>query len=358
MLVRNLPTNADFDGDGVGDSCDNCPTVPNCNGFGEDVEFDGVPPEVGGAECQTDANSNGIGDACEGLQGPLAAGPVGFGDQDDFDGDGLINALDACPRLPLPTDPIACTPETAEADCGADTPCSPAGVCNHVDSDGDGIGDACGTCAYQPNPSQAMEGGAQDDDADGDAVGEVCELGADQGCGDRSNARRIAYHPVSSLGLCCTVQLVADSSGDLFHGTGCGDPESDANCIAVVAPSPDDPGTFIPVRASCEGADGPCAELPAHVATTPGVLTLPPGCESALGAAGLTEADNRESVVIEESWLHACKLPQLDVDFDGIGDACDRCPTSWDPTNEPYTDESGMLWPNDGAACNGAYVCE
>lgn len=356
MLVRNLPTNVDSDGDGVGDSCDNCPTVPNCYGFGDDVEFDGVPPEVDGADCQADANADGIGDACEGLQGPLAAGPVGFGDEDDFDGDGLSNALDACPRLPLPTAPIACTPETAEADCGADTPCSPAGVCNHPDSDFDGVGDACDTCAYHPNPSQTMEGGAQDDDLDGDTVGAVCEMGGSQLCDERSNARRIAHHEVSVREQCCTVELVEDATGALFHSSGCGDPESDPNCIPLLAPSLEAPGEFVPVRAACAGVTGPCEALPAHVLTAPGVLTLPPGCEAALSEAGMTAAQNRETVVTEDPWLHICKLPQLDIDFDGVGDRCDYCPNSWDPTNAPYIDDDGMFW-DAGAACHGEYAC-
>lgn len=358
MFVRNLPTNVDTDADGIGDACDNCPFVPNCYDFGPDQPFDGgLPPEIDGVECQTDANNNGIGDACEGSAGPdHSAGPVGFADTDDFDGDGLINSIDNCPRLPLPTDPIACTPETAEADCGADTPCTTAGICGHVDSDGDGVGNACDTCAYQPNPSQSLEGGAQDDDPDGDFVGDVCEVGADKGCGDRINPPRIAHHEVSSDGKCCTVELVADSSGDLFHSDGCSDPTADSTgCIPLVAPDPSNPGAFIPVRESCDDA-GACVSLPAHVATSPGVLIPPPGCDGALQAAGISAAENVETA--GDSWLSTCQRPQLDADFDGVGDVCDFCPTSWDPDNTPYTDADGMLWPTDGAACNGEFVCE
>lgn len=358
MLVRNLPTNVDSDGDGIGDACDNCPLVPNCYDFGPEQPFDGgPPPERDGVECQADSDDDGIGDACEGSAGPdHAAGPVGFDDVDDFDGDGLNNGIDFCPRLPLAAPPVACTSETAEADCGPDTPCSPAGVCNHPDTDGDGIGNACDTCAYVPNPTQAMEGGAQDDDADGDGVGEVCELGADQGCGDRINPRRLAHHTVSSQGQCCTVELVADAAGDLFHSAGCSDPLVDtAGCIPLVAPDPSSPGSFIPVRTACDDPAA-CVTLPAAVATTPGVLIPPPGCDDALGQAGLTALENGETS--QDSWLFPCQRPQLDVDFDGIGDACDLCPSSWDPSNEPFTDANGMLWPDDGAACNGAFLCD
>ena len=56
----------DVDGDGVGDVCDNCPTVPNPG--------------------QEDENQNFIGDACDGGE--------------DQDGDGVPDDLDNCPNMP------------------------------------------------------------------------------------------------------------------------------------------------------------------------------------------------------------------------------------------------------------------
>lgn len=70
---------ADTDGDGVLNAQDNCPNVAN--------------PD------QIDANSNGIGDAC-----------------DDFDADGVLNSQDNCPNIPNRS---------------------------QVDVDGDGVGDDC-----------------------------------------------------------------------------------------------------------------------------------------------------------------------------------------------------------------------
>jgi hypothetical protein len=72
---------ADTDADGILDTIDNCPSVPN--------------PD------QKDVNGNGVGDACE-----------------DFDVDGVPNYLDNCPNDPNQS---------------------------QIDSDGDGIGDACDT---------------------------------------------------------------------------------------------------------------------------------------------------------------------------------------------------------------------
>src|SRR5439155_1661491 len=84
----------DRDGDGVGDACDNCPSVYN--------------PD------QADSNGNGIGDACDGCP--------------DRDGDGICDDVDNCPVVYNP---------------------------DQADRDGDGVGDACDNCPDVPNPDQA-----------------------------------------------------------------------------------------------------------------------------------------------------------------------------------------------------------
>jgi hypothetical protein len=78
---------ADADGDGVGDSCDTCPAVFN--------------PD------QADADGDMIGDACDGCASP------------DWDGDGVCGDVDVCPDHHDPA---------------------------QGDADGDGVGDACDAC--------------------------------------------------------------------------------------------------------------------------------------------------------------------------------------------------------------------
>lgn len=406
MRVRNIPDQTDTDHDGIGDVCDNCIRTANCGDFGPDDhhEVGEAKPESGDL-CQTTRENSMVGEACEGqMVTAFAAGPVGFDDQDDFDQDGLVNILDYCPRQPLTEEPIACERETEEIDCGPGRPCSPAGFCNHLDSDRDGVGDACDTCAFEANPTQAMDGGSQDDDPDGDFVGEVCELGAEKGCGDRDNARPFGFHRVTAGGNCCTTQLIeadaaaADTSaeqggtlavGDLLLAGTCSDLEDLTSCTPLTGIPFDDQGQFfedaegnplldLPVRTleNCSEEQQEallCFSLPVGLENTPGVLTPPPGCDIELADAGVTALENlstpltdldfaAEENPLNSLWQNMCFLPQIDQDYDGIADSCDKCRFAFDPLDRPYRDPNGVLDPAFGAACNGGLrpdeVCE
>src|SRR3954454_9088190 len=94
---------ADMDGDGAGDTCDNCPSVANAD--------------------QADSDDDGMGDACD---------VPGQGDCDgtDTDGDGKADACDNCPAAVNP---------------------------DQADTDNDGMGDACDTPAVDTTPPPPAE---------------------------------------------------------------------------------------------------------------------------------------------------------------------------------------------------------
>jgi len=156
------PAQADGDGDGVGDVCDQCPGSDDRS----DADTDGVPD--GCDNCVDDSNldqgdtdTDGIGDicdVCEGFDDSLDADTDTIPDdcdncvdnanpdQTDADGDGVGDVCDATPNGDTGGSPPAgCTA------CPADPTCA--------DADNDGVPDACDPCPAD-NP----------DDSDGDTV--------------------------------------------------------------------------------------------------------------------------------------------------------------------------------------------
>jgi hypothetical protein len=149
----------DADGDTV-HGCDNCPSVSNVAQTNTDATFTGG--DTLGDACDTDDDADGVPDTSDNC--PLVPNPT----QDpnacqDSDGDGFLNGIDNCPNV-------------ANGPAQANVP----GVGNQTDTDGDGLGDACDTdddndgvadtidnCHYVSNPTQA--------NWNNDSLGDACQ---------------------------------------------------------------------------------------------------------------------------------------------------------------------------------------
>jgi len=238
------PDATDPDGDGVADPCDNCPAVANPGQ--EDTDHNGVGDACNDAEdsdgdewadsldncptvpnpTQSDSDFDGIGDACDAC--------VGFGSV-DTDGDGFCDASDNCPTVANPdqldsdfdgfgdacdacfglgtadgdgdgicdeTDNCPTVPNPEQANCDFDAfgdACDP----DTVDTDGDQIADPCDNCPAVPNPSQA--------DCDGDGLGDACDPDATDADGD------------GVTDLCDNCPAVANPGQEDLTGDGVGD---------------------------------------------------------------------------------------------------------------------------------------
>ena len=125
----------DKDGDGVGDTADNCVFVQNRD--------------------QRDSDGDGVGDACDNCGGVFNT------DQKDTNGDGIG---DACSYIMLN---LACHDGVNDTNM-------------NLDADGDCVADSLDNCKYVYNPDQA--------DWNSDGTGNACDSGFAQHCIDVSNS--------------------------------------------------------------------------------------------------------------------------------------------------------------------------
>ncbi len=193
-LVPN-PDQADADQDGHGDVCDNCPQTPNPDQADADQDGHGDVcdncPQTPNTD-QADTDHDGVGDVCETCPDADADGicddvdncwQVFNPNQADADQDGVGNLCDNCIDVPNPDQAdadhngvgdvceMACSDADADGICDEDDNCWQTPNPDQADADQDGRGDVCDNCPQTPNTDQA--------DTDSDGVGDVCEVCAD-----------------------------------------------------------------------------------------------------------------------------------------------------------------------------------
>ena len=264
----------DTDGDGVGDNADPCPYDPN-----DDTDGDGLCADVD--DCPNDADNDADGD---GVCGDLDAFPDDPNETNDSDGDGVGDNGDVCDGGDdsIDTD-FDGTPDACDA--------FPEDSNETVDSDGDGIGDNSDACVNDP-----------ENDADGDGL-----------CGDVDGCPNDFDNDADGDGVCGDLDAFPDDPNESLDSDGDGvgdntdscpyDAEDDADGDGVCADEdafPDDPNETTDTDGDGIGDNSDWCPLDAD-----------------------NDADGDGFCADQDS----CELgdDSIDVDFDGVADACDPC---------------------------------
>ncbi len=283
MFSPRVP-NSDFDGDTIGDICDNCPRTPNTDQ--SDVDGDGVGDVCDNCidtpnEDQEDVDSDGVGDDCDNCHDNSNS------DQSDIDTDNVGDVCDNCIDTPNEFQ------EDADTDGAGDVcdNCVDGFNTGQEDGDVDGVGDICDNCTVDANSGQ--------EDADSDIVGDVCDNCPLDANPDQSDVDTDTYGDVCDN---CPLDTNTDQS------------DVDTDTVGDVCDNCPDDANTLQEDVDTDGVGDVCDNCPADFNSDQSDVD------------GDTVGDVCDNCPDDANTL------QEDVDGDGIGDVCDVCPD--DPDND------------------------
>jgi hypothetical protein len=290
----------DFDGDGVGDICDNCPEDEN-----PDQDDSEDPPDGWGDECDLcpwtwgnvfdgviDSDGDGIDNSCDNCDDDMNW------DQDDFDNDGLGDVCDNCPEQWNQ---------------------------NQANADGDASGDACDNCIEVHNDGQ--------DDFDGDGKGDLCDECPEIDEDYTGHPNSDEDHLVDDCDNCPEVTNPEQLNGD---DDGFGD-ECD-ECPGVA--------TFTQTHSDADDKPDECDNCPLHA--NPEQFDddedgLGDACDNCKHDYNPQQGDYDDDGRGDEcdNCVEVHNPEQHDLDQDEVGDECDNCESAANP-DQADDDQDGL----------------
>jgi hypothetical protein len=275
---------------------------------------------------QKDTDGDGVGDACDNCLAVANAGQQdwngdGVGDAcQDSDGDGILDIDDNCPGV-------------ANAD--------------QADADGDGVGDACDNCPAVANANQ-LESEVNAPWFDfyhpsgvGSAVQDCIEANV---CLTRNTTNSLYNASAGSLQWACGT-CGKETSG--WYGNAnnmmqsCARPRNFPDnlpppfCMKVLSN-----GHLYDIaltwwesgQASTAGGGFSYARRPLPDGIGDACDNCPTWSNPTQDAAACLDSDGDGVVDAIDNCTYIPNADQADADLDGVGDACDNCPVTWNPT--------------------------